>query len=67
MSTLIGVRDARDGRLSDGELVGVASTIVAAGHQTARNAIAAGALLLMAEGRPAGPVPDGVCCGGWRG
>ncbi|QFG21932.1 cytochrome P450 [Actinomadura sp. WMMB 499] len=54
LSALIGVHDARDGRLSAGELVGVVTTIVAAGHQTARNAIAVGTLLLATEGRLAG-------------
>lgn len=49
LSALTAVRDARDGRLSDDELIGMATTLVAAGHQTARNAISAGTIQLVTE------------------
>ncbi|GAA2447052.1 cytochrome P450 [Actinomadura vinacea] len=51
LSALINVRDAQDGRLSDDELIGMATTLVAAGHQTTRNAISAGTIQLVAENR----------------
>jgi pentalenolactone synthase len=64
LSALIGVRDAQDGRLGDGELAGLVISIVAAGHQTSRNAIAVGAVQLLAEDRLRGfagsPDPDAV-------
>ncbi|GAA3689488.1 cytochrome P450 [Nonomuraea antimicrobica] len=51
LSSLIAVRDADDGRLSDGELVAMAATIVSAGYLSARNAISTAALHLLAEDR----------------
>ncbi|MGP3937000.1 cytochrome P450 [Nonomuraea sp. KM88] len=50
LSSLITVRDAEDGRLSDGELVAMAATIVSAGYLSARNAISAAVLRLLREG-----------------
>lgn len=57
LSALINVRDAQDGRLSDSELIGLVTTIVAAGHQTSRNAIAVGTIQLITENRLA-DAPD---------
>ncbi|TDC80629.1 cytochrome P450 [Micromonospora sp. KC606] len=54
LSTLITVRDADDGRLSDAELTGMAASLVAAGYLTARNAISVGVIQLVTEGRLAG-------------
>ncbi|WP_043625629.1 cytochrome P450 [Nonomuraea candida] len=56
LSSLIAVRDAGDGRLSDGELVAMAATIVSAGHLSARNAISAAVLRLLSgtDGAPGG-------------
>ncbi|WP_188192199.1 cytochrome P450 [Nonomuraea sp. SYSU D8015] len=51
LSALVTVRDAEDGRLSDAELVAMTTTIVAAGYQTASNAISTGAIRLLVEGR----------------
>ncbi|MEU8108633.1 cytochrome P450 [Nonomuraea muscovyensis] len=51
LSRLIAVRDADDGRLSDAELVAMAATIVSAGYLSASNAVCAGTLRLLAEGR----------------
>lgn len=51
LSALIAVRDSDDGRLSDDELIGMATTVVAAGYLTACNAISVGTLRLLAEGR----------------
>ncbi|WP_219517572.1 cytochrome P450 [Nonomuraea ceibae] len=65
LSTLVGVRDADDGRLGDAELVAMVTTIVSGGYVSARNAIAVAALRLLAEDRladAAGPAgaPDAV-------
>ncbi|MGH8795289.1 MAG: cytochrome P450 [Stackebrandtia sp.] len=54
LSALIAVRDADDGRLSDGELVAMASTIVGAGYMTATNAVSVGTMRLIAEGQLTG-------------
>ncbi|MFB4278131.1 cytochrome P450 [Nonomuraea sp. MTCD27] len=54
LSSLIAVRDAEDGRLSDGELVAMTATIVSAGYLSARNAMSTAALRLLTEGRLAG-------------
>ncbi|WP_063780932.1 cytochrome P450 [Nonomuraea sp. SBT364] len=51
LSTLIGVRDAGDGRLGDAELVAMVTTIVSGGYLSARNAVAVAALRLLAENR----------------
>ncbi|MGN9845417.1 cytochrome P450 [Nonomuraea sp. H19] len=51
LSALVTARDTDDGRLSDAELVAMATTIVAAGYLSASNAIATGAIRLLAEGR----------------
>ncbi|MFC5744282.1 cytochrome P450 [Actinomadura rugatobispora] len=51
LSALIGVRDAQDGRLGDGELIGMVISIIAAGHQTSRNAISVGVIQLVTEDR----------------
>ncbi|MDN5747542.1 MAG: cytochrome P450 [Pseudonocardia sp.] len=51
LSSLITVRDADDGRLSDGELVAMATVLVAAGYLSAANAIAVGAMQLVTLGR----------------
>lgn len=51
LSALIAVRDTRDGRLGDDELVMLATTIVASGYLTARNAICVGTMRLISEGR----------------
>ncbi|MCR8572591.1 cytochrome P450 [Streptomyces sp. Isolate_219] len=49
LSSLIAVRDADDGRLSDDELVAMATTLVAAGYVSTRNAIAVGVIQLIRE------------------
>ncbi|XVQ14124.1 cytochrome P450 [Spirillospora sp. CA-255316] len=54
LSALIEVRDAEDGRLGDPELTGLVISIIAAGHQTSRNAIAVGAIQLVTENRLGG-------------
>ncbi|ONK11684.1 cytochrome P450 [Streptomyces sp. MP131-18] len=54
LSALIRVRDTDDGRLSDDELIGMATTLIAAGYQTARNGISAGTVQVVTEGRLAG-------------
>ncbi|NRQ35811.1 cytochrome P450 [Nonomuraea sp. NN258] len=51
LSSLISVRDADDGRLSDGELIAMTATIVSAGYLSARNATATAALRILAEER----------------
>ncbi|MGW5365953.1 cytochrome P450 [Actinopolymorpha pittospori] len=51
LSALIAVRDTQDGRLSDEELISLATTVVAAGYLTTRNAISVGAIRLVSEGR----------------
>ncbi|MEV0388409.1 cytochrome P450 [Nonomuraea sp. NPDC050643] len=51
LSSLIAVRDAEDGRLSDGELVAMAATIVSAGYLSARNGMSTAALRLLTQGR----------------
>ncbi|UBU18106.1 cytochrome P450 [Nonomuraea gerenzanensis] len=60
LSSLIGVRDAEDGRLSDGELVAMVATIVAAGYLSARNAISTAVLRLLAEGEAARVASTGL-------
>ncbi|WP_067827911.1 cytochrome P450 [Actinomadura kijaniata] len=54
LSALIRVRDTGDERLTDDELVGMVATLVAAGYQTARNAIAVGTVQLVTGGLLAG-------------
>ncbi|MGW1376141.1 cytochrome P450 [Streptomyces sp. NPDC002446] len=49
LSSLIAVRDADDGRLSDDELVAMTTTLVAAGYVSTRNAIAVGVIQLIGE------------------
>jgi pentalenolactone synthase len=51
LGELIAVRDADDGRLGDHELVAMVTTIVSAGYLSACNAVSAGAVRLLAEGR----------------
>ncbi|GAA4018987.1 cytochrome P450 [Allokutzneria multivorans] len=51
LSGLIAIRDDEDGRLSDAELIGMVSTLVLAGYQTARNAICVATIDLLDEGR----------------
>ncbi|SEH00007.1 Cytochrome P450 [Nonomuraea solani] len=62
LSSLITVRDADDGRLSDAELVAMAGTIVSAGYLSARNGMSTAALRLIADGRlhTAGTATDEV-------
>ncbi|SDI27494.1 cytochrome P450 [Nonomuraea jiangxiensis] len=59
-SGLITVRDTADGRLSDGELGAMVTTLVAAGYLSVRNAVATAALRLLAEERLAAFVPEHV-------
>ncbi|TCP56162.1 pentalenolactone synthase [Tamaricihabitans halophyticus] len=47
LSSLIEVSDDADGRLTEAELVGMATAIVAGGYQTASNALAVGVLRLL--------------------
>jgi pentalenolactone synthase len=49
LSALVTVRDADDGRLSDAELIAMATTIVSAGYLSAANAISTGAIRLLTE------------------
>ncbi|MFC6016450.1 cytochrome P450 [Plantactinospora solaniradicis] len=51
LSDLIAVRDSDDGRLDDGELVGMAATLVSAGYLSSSNAISVGAIQLITTGR----------------
>ncbi|WP_086823950.1 cytochrome P450 [Allokutzneria sp. NRRL B-24872] len=51
LSGLIAVRDDEDGRLSDAELIGMVTTLVLAGYQTARNAICVAAIDLLVQDR----------------
>ncbi|GAA1785431.1 cytochrome P450 [Streptomonospora arabica] len=60
LSALISVRDADDGRLSGEELTAMATTLVAAGYQTTRNAISVGVIQLLTEGRLAGLADAGA-------
>ena len=58
LSALIAVRDTDDGRLSDNELVAMATTLVAAGYLTTCNAISVGTIQLITEGRLAALATD---------
>ncbi|WP_283136358.1 cytochrome P450 [Rhizohabitans arisaemae] len=53
LGTLIEVRDAEDGRLTDTELIALVGTIVNGGYLSACNAVAVGVLRLLSEGKPA--------------
>lgn len=54
LSALVAVRDRDDGRLSDAELVTMASALLMAGYLTTANAFSIGALELLPAGRLAG-------------
>lgn len=54
LSAMIDANDAEDGRLGDGELIAMASTLITAGYTTTRNAICAGVVRLDTEDRFAG-------------
>ncbi|MEJ2865918.1 cytochrome P450 [Actinomycetospora flava] len=50
LSALVGVRDADDGRLGDGELIALVTALLAAGVITVRGALAVGAVHLLRAG-----------------